>query len=79
MIRDFKLLEHTLIPAALVTLNCSVVHLLYLLFMEEMLSPSGSYVLICTVALLAGIFRKNKYLILPALIAYGVVLVLSIC
>ena len=79
MTKDFKLLEHTLIPAALFALNCSLIQLLYLLFMQATLSPSFPYVLICTMALLAGIIRKNKYLLVPALIAYALVLVLSIC
>ncbi|NEU09360.1 hypothetical protein GZH53_13630 [Flavihumibacter sp. R14] len=78
MIKDFKLLEHILIPVALFAINLSTVHLIYLSFMEKLFSASGAPVAICTALLLAGIVRKDKFLMLPAAILYTCLLVLSV-
>ena len=78
MTKDFKLLEHILIPAALFALNCAAVHLLYLLFMGDM-RESGALVVILTVSLAVGIFQKNKYLLVPAIAGYAGVLIFSVC
>ena len=78
MIRDFKLLEHTLIPLALFILNMSSVHLLYQLFMGRFLSVPCVLVVVCTLLMVAGVLKKNKFLMVPAMVLYLVVLVVSI-
>lgn len=75
MTRDFKLLEHTLIPLALFALNVSSVHLIYLLFMERFFSVQGLLVALCTIALVAGVVKKNKLVMVPAIVLYLLVFV----
>ena len=78
MTRDFKLLEHTLIPLALFALNVSSVHLIYLLFMGRFFSMLGFLVAVCTIVMVAGVLKKNKFLMAPAMVLYLLVLVFSI-
>ena len=78
MTRDFKLLEHTLIPLALFVLNISSVHLLYQLFMGRFISVPSVLVAVCTVVMGAGVVKKNKFLMVPGVVLYLVVLVVSI-
>ena len=78
MTRDFKLLEHTLIPLALFALNVSSVHLLYQLFMGRFSSTPCVLVAICTFLMVAGVVKKNKFLMVPAMVLYLVVLAVSI-
>jgi len=78
MTRDFKLLEHTLIPLALFVLNVSLVHLLYQFFMGRFLSVPCVLVGVCTFVMVTGVLRKNKFLMVPAMVLYLLVLVFSI-
>ncbi len=78
MTRDFNLLEHTLIPLALFALNISSVHLIYQLFMGRLFSVSCVLVAVCTLVMAAGVVKKSKFLMVPAMVLYLVVLVVSV-
>lgn len=75
--KDFKLVEHNLIPASLFALNMSVVHLLYLLFVSTIFSLNTIVVLLTTLVLIAGIRMKKKSLMIPGSLAYLLALLLS--
>lgn len=78
MTRDFKLLEHTLVPLALFALNVSSVHLIYLLFMGRSLSVPGILVAVCTLVMGVGVVKKKKFLMVVAMVLYLVVLVVAV-
>ena len=64
-------MEHNLIPLALFTLNLSLCHLIYLLYITQ----AANYIFlpavaVCTLILAAGVIRKNKYLLMPANAGY---------
>lgn len=75
--KDFKLIEHNLIPVSLFALNMSIVHLIYLLFMNNILSVITFTVLACTSVLIAGIILKNKLLMTIGAIVYIIALAFS--
>ncbi len=68
--KAFSLIQHKLIPTALIAGNIAVVHLIYLL-------AKGDYGYnLCAVAasiicLVIGIIRASKYLLLTAIIFYS--------
>lgn len=76
--KDFKLIEHNLIPVSLFALNMSIVHLIYLLFINNILSIITFTVLVCTSVLIAGIILKNKLLMSIGAIIYLIALVFSL-
>ncbi len=75
--KDFKLLEHNLIPASLFALNMSIVHLTYLLFINNILSVATMLVFLSTVVMIAGVIMKKKALMIPGALIYLLVLALS--
>lgn len=75
--KDFKLLEHNLIPVSLFALNMSIVHLIYLLFMNNIMSVITTLVISCTIVLIAGVIMKKKILMIPAAIIYLIALIFS--
>ncbi|HEY1008539.1 MAG: hypothetical protein ACO1NS_10050 [Daejeonella sp.] len=76
--KDFKLVEHNLIPLSLFALNISVVHLLYLLFIDNILSFTTLLVFSSTIVLVAGVIRKEKVLMIPGALVYTIVLLFSL-
>lgn len=76
--KDFKLLEHNLIPLSLFALNMSVVHLLYLLFINNILSFTTLLVFSSTIVLIAGVIRKEKMLMIPGALVYIIALFFSL-
>lgn len=75
--KDFKLLEHNLIPCSLFILNMSAVHLIYLFFMNYISSVTTMLVFSCTIVLIAGVIMKKKILLIPGAIIYLLTLILS--
>lgn len=74
--KAFSLIQHKLIPTALIAGNIAVVHFIYLL------AVSGSSYLLtatagCIIILATGILRANKYLLLAGIIAYALLLFFS--
>jgi hypothetical protein len=67
--KDFKILQHNLIPLALITGNVALAHFIYLLT-----NAHYSYTLILTsfalLTLVVSILRPNKYLLSMAIILY---------
>ncbi len=76
--KEFKLVEHNLIPLSLFVLNLSVVQIIYLAFSAKLFSVIAFIVLFCTLILVAGVARKNKYLMAPAIMAYILTLIFSL-
>lgn len=74
--KAFSLIQHKLIPTALIAGNIALVHFIYLLAIA-----GSSYLLIataiCIIILATGILRPNKYLLLAGIIAYSLLLFLS--
>lgn len=64
--KDFKLIEHNLIPFSLFVLNMSIVHLIYLLFMNYIFSTATILIFSSNVFLIAGVLMKNKVLMIIA-------------
>jgi len=68
--KAFSLIQHKLIPTALIAGNIAVVHLIYLLAKGDY-----SYVLwatvVCIISLTIGIIRASKYLLLAGIIFYS--------
>jgi hypothetical protein len=75
--KDFKLIEHTLIPASLFALNMSVVHLLYLLSIHTIFSLTSILVLLATAILIAGVSIKKKILMIAGTLIYFLSVLLS--
>ena len=75
--KTFRLIQHTLIPLALIAANTALAHLIYLLEIG-----AYNYLLILTLNALmflsAGIFRANKYLLLSSIVLYTLLLIFSI-
>ncbi len=76
--KDFKLLEHNLIPVSLFALNMSIVHLLYLLFVNNILSVVTVLVFSSTIVLVTGVVMKKKMLMIPGSLVYVVALIFSL-
>ncbi len=76
--KDFKLLEHNLIPCSLFVLNISVVHLIYLLFINNTQSLITLLAFSCTIFLIAGVVMKKKYLMIFPAITYMLLLFLAL-
>jgi hypothetical protein len=73
--KAFSLIQHKLIPTALIAGNIALVQLIYLLAKGDY-----NYILwataLCIISLVIGILRANKYLLLGGIISYSI-LVLS--
>ena len=69
--KEFRLIQHNLIPLALILVNISLVHLIYAFSCSE--AASGFIVMVCLAVLLSGTALKNKYLLLGGIAIYGVV------
>jgi uncharacterized membrane protein YqjE len=76
--KEFKLVEHNLIPLSLFVLNLSVVQLIYLVFMAKLASLLAFIILASTIVLIAGVVKKNKYLMAPAMTIYILALIFSL-
>lgn len=76
--KDFKLLEHNLIPASLFALNISIAHLIYLLFINNILSVATMLVFLSTIVMIAGVIMKKKALMIPGALVYLLVLAFSL-
>ena len=76
MIKDFKLIEHNLIPGSLFVLNMSLVHIIYLNFAGQLFSIPSLVVSLCTAILAAGVFQKSKVMMLPGIVIYIISLIL---
>ncbi|SMD08240.1 hypothetical protein [Pedobacter africanus] len=72
--KTFALVQHKLIPTALIAVNIAVVHLIFLLAKADY-----GYVLwataCCTLALGIGIVRASKYLLIAGIAAYLAMLI----
>lgn len=75
--KDFNLIQHKLVPLALIASNIALAHFIYLLT-----NDSYSYTLILTLiamlTLAGAILRPNKYLLLTAIIFYALFLSFSL-
>lgn len=74
--KAFSLIQHKLIPTALIAGNIALVHFIYLQ------AEGGSRRLliataICMITLATGILRPNKYLLLTGIVAYALLLTFS--
>lgn len=78
MKKDFRLLEHNLIPLALFAANLSVVHFIYLLFALDVIDHHLLSVAVCIAGLSTGIIRKSKWVMLAAVGFYVLVIVSSL-
>ena len=70
-----RIVQHWLIPAALVSANTALVHLLYLLSLRE-IPLQSLYILICLTGLIVGTLTKNKYTLIVSNAAYWIILLL---
>lgn len=74
--KAFSLIQHKLIPTALIAGNIALVHLIYLLAEGD----SGYFltaIAICIIVMATGILRPNKYVLLAGLVAYVLVFTFS--
>ncbi|TDQ10285.1 hypothetical protein [Pedobacter metabolipauper] len=76
--KEFRLIQHKLIPLALFMLNIGVIHLVYLLA-AYCYTPFVIPIAICSVFMTWSIVKKNKILIYLSVGAYLVVLLSNIC
>lgn len=74
--KAFSLIQHKLIPMALIAGNIALVHFIYLLGEEGCIYPLIATA-ICIMILATGIFRSNKYLLLAGIVAYALLLFFS--
>jgi len=75
--KDFRLVQHTLIPVALFAVNLAVVHFIYLLaeFRYDYLMAA---VLLCLGTLATGILKQQKYLLLAGISGYLLLFIFSL-
>lgn len=71
--KTLNLIQHKLIPIALIAGNIALVHAIYLL------AETGNYytlftVVICLVVLAIGILRSAKYMLLTGIVFYTLIL-----
>lgn len=76
--KEFKLVEHNLIPLSLFVLNLSIVQLIYLVFMAKLVSLLPFIILVSTIVLITGVAKKNKYLMVPAMAIYIIAFIFSL-
>lgn len=69
-----RLIQHWLIPFALISVNAAFIHLLYLLHIKGVHLHS-LYILLCLTGLTTGIVFKNKYILLAGIAVYWIVLI----
>jgi len=75
--KEFRLIQHNLIPLALIAGNIAIAHLIYLLAIG-LYGYNLVMVSMGVTALTLGIVRPNKYLLLAGIIFYTVVLFFGI-
>lgn len=75
--KEFKLIEHNLIPLTLFMLNISVVHVIYLIYISQLYSGHAILITASTVVMTVGVVRKSKWMMIPASLIYLIALVLS--
>lgn len=72
--KAFRLIQHWLIPFALISANAALIHLLYLLYFKG-LHLHSLYIFLCLTGLMAGIVLKNKYVLLIGIAVYWIALI----
>ncbi len=75
--KEFRLIQHWLIPFALLSANTALIHAIYL-FATEGLGIASIAISICLGLLVSGVFYANKYLLMAATSAYWILLILQL-
>lgn len=75
--KAFTLIQHKLIPGALIAVNIAIVHLIFLLAKADY-SYSLWITALCAIALAIGIVRASKYLLVAGMVLYLLVLLPAI-
>lgn len=76
---DFSLIEHYLVPAALVLLNICVMHFIYIISTRGLVIDGYSiFVCISFALLLAGVMLKKKVILSTAVMAYPLIIILTL-
>lgn len=75
-LKEFRLIQHNLIPLALIAGNIALGHLIYLLANGEW-DFSLYATAISITALTTGIIKSNKYLLLAGTLFYFVILIVG--
>lgn len=76
-VRAFNLIQHKLIPIALIACNIALVHAIYLLAKADDRYTLFA-VVICLVVLIVGILRSAKYVLLTGIILYTLTLLFGL-
>lgn len=71
--KAFSLIQHKLIPTALIAGNIALVHLIYLLAKGDY-SHTLSATALCIISLIIGILLANKYFLLAGIISYTILM-----
>lgn len=74
MTKDFKLIEHYLIPISLFMLNFAIVHFIFLNFYQQTFSITAILVLLCILFGTGGILKKNKVFMFSSSLLYLILL-----
>jgi uncharacterized membrane protein len=75
--KEFRLVQHTLIPFALLVANTAVAHFIYLLS-EGLYGYMTAAIFIGLLILAAGILRSNKYALSGGIVFYILLLLFTL-
>ncbi len=75
--KEAKLIQHTLIPIALIFGNIAIAHFIYLIARES-LNANVLFVVFGLALLSTGVFKANKFLLLLGIIAYSLFFLFSL-
>ena len=70
-----RIVQHWLIPAALLSANTALIHLFYLLSLNE-IPFHLLYIFLCIIGLIIGTVTKSKHILIAANAAYWTILFL---